>query len=238
VLSARGMLRTGIGLITVHVPVSGYEIIQTAVPEAMVSVDKAEKYFSTVPDTTAFDAIGIGPGLGLDKITVKALGDLLEKAHRPLVLDADALNIIGAHRELLQIIPKGSILTPHQKEFERIAGESKNDFARLERQREFSQAHSVVVIGKGAFTSITSPKGTVYFNNTGNPGMATGGSGDVLTGVLTALLAQGYDSLECAQLSVWLHGLAGDEAARKRGMWGMSASDIIDHLPDAFRQLS
>ncbi len=238
VLAARSALRTGIGLITVHTPTSGYEIIQTSVPEAMTSIDDSEFCFSSVPDLTSYHALGIGPGIGQDKNTVKALRDVLEKFGRPVVLDADALNLIGANRELVHVIPAGSILTPHPKEFERLAGTWKNDFERLEKQKEFARAHSVIVVLKGAHTSITSAEGKVYFNNTGNPGMATGGMGDVLTGILTALLAGGYSSLEAAQVGVWIHGLAGDEVAIKQGTRGMVASDVIDHLPAAFRRLT
>lgn len=237
VLAARSVLRTGIGLITVHVPKVAYSIIQTSVPEAMVSVDESENYFCSVPELTPYDALGIGPGLGQDKKTTKALGDVLEKFGRPVVLDADAINIISSNRELLHVIPSGSILTPHPKEFERLVGEWKNDFERLEKQIEFSVTNMVNVIFKGAHSNITSADGKVFFNATGNPGMATGGTGDVLTGILTALLASGYSPLEAAQLGVWLHGSAGDEAAKSRGMRGMIASDIIDYLPQAFRRL-
>ena len=172
------------------------------------------------------------------KKTVKALGDVLEKFGRPVVLDADALNIISANRELLHVIPGESILTPHPKEFERLAGTWKNDFDRLEKQIEFSVTNKLNVIFKGAHSTITSTDGNVFFNATGNPGMATGGTGDVLTGILTALLASGYSPLKAAQLGVWLHGSAGDEAAKSRGMRGMIASDIIDYLPQAFRRLA
>jgi ADP-dependent NAD(P)H-hydrate dehydratase / NAD(P)H-hydrate epimerase len=238
VLASRAALRTGIGLITLHVPKTGYQIIQASVPEAMVSMDQSEYCFSTAPDLSAYDALGIGPGLGMDKVTVKALGDVLTTFGRPVVLDADAINMLGAHRELRQVIPKGSVLTPHPKEFERMAGAWKNDFERLEKQKEFAVAHSVVVVLKGAHTSITSPDGKTFFNNTGNPGMATGGMGDALTGIITALLAAGYAPLEAAQAGVWIHGRAADEAALKQGMRGMIASDVIDHLPSTLRDLA
>ena len=237
VLASRGALRTGVGLLTVHVPKIGYNIVQTSVPEAMASVDDSEYFFSSIPDLTSYDALGTGPGLGQDKNTVKALKDVLEKFGRPVVLDADAINIVGSNRELLHVVPKGSIFTPHPTEFERLVGSWKNEFERLEKQKEFSFSFSVVLVLKGAHTSITTPDGKVYFNKTGNPGMATGGTGDVLTGIITALLAGGYASLEAAQLGVFLHGLAGDEAAKKRGMRGLIASEIIDHLSDAFVRL-
>ncbi len=237
ILASRSSLRTGVGLLTIHVPEKGYSILQAAVPEAMASVDEEGKFFSTVPVLTSYDAIGLGPGIGKDSKTAKALGNLLKKSKLPMVLDADAINIIADQREFLSLLTPGTILTPHPKEFERIAGNWKNEFDRLDKQREFSRKHHVIVVLKGAFTSITTPDGKVFFNNTGNPGMATAGSGDVLTGVITALLAQGYTPLEAAQLGVWLHGLAGDEAKRKVGSRGMIASDIIDHLPASFDQL-
>lgn len=237
VLASRAALRTGVGLLTSHVPVKGYQIIQTSVPEAMVSIDQADECFSIMPEMEPYSAIGIGPGLGKDKKTIQALRVVLEKINAPAVLDADALNIISENRELLALIKPGTILTPHPKEFERLAGNSKNDFDRLERQRNFSSEYKAVVVLKGAHTTITSPEGNVYINNTGNPAMATGGSGDVLTGILTALLAQGYPAVDAAQLGVWLHGLAGDEARRKLGQRGLIASDFIEHLPVAFASL-
>lgn len=237
VLASRAALRSGVGLLTAHVPAKGYAIIQTAVPEAMVSIDQTEECFAMVPDVEPYSAIGIGPGLGKDKKTVQALRTVLEKTDTPLVLDADALNIISENRELLALLKPGTILTPHPKEFERLAGSSKNDFERLDRQRAFSREHKVVVVLKGAHTTITSPDGVMYINNTGNPAMATGGSGDVLTGILTALLAQGYSPVDAARLGVWVHGLAGDEACRKLGPRGLIASDFIEHLPAAFWNL-
>lgn len=234
ILSARAAMRSGVGLLTVHVPKCGYEIIQTSVPEAMVSVDESELIFSSVPEIKNFNAIGIGPGIGQDKQTVKALTKLLETLDHPVVLDADALNILGANRELLHLVPQGSILTPHPKEFEGLVGSWATDFERLERQREFSIKTKTVVLLKGAHTSITTPEGKVYFNNTGNPGMATAGSGDVLTGLVTGLLAQGYSTVEAATHGAWIHGLAGDQAAIALSEQAMIASDIIDHFPVAF----
>lgn len=235
VLGARSALRSGAGLLTVHVPQSGYEIMQTSVPEAMASVDENEKVLSSFPDIKAFSAIGIGPGIGQDKKTINAFKALLEISAMPLVIDADALNILGSNRELLHMLPKNSILTPHPKEFERLVGSWENDFERLKKQTDFSVKTGTNVLLKGAHSSISTPEGKVYFNNTGNPGMATGGSGDVLTGVIVGLLAQGYSGLESALIGCWVHGLAGDRAAAHFGQISMTASDITDYLPDAFR---
>ncbi len=236
VLASRAALRAGIGLLTVHIPKVGYSIIQSTVPEAMTSVDPEEAMLTTCPPTDSFDAIGIGPGIGQDERTLPALKDLF-LAGKPLVIDADALNILGSHRELLNNLPEGCILTPHPREFERIAGTWKNDFDRLEKLVTLSRETRCVVILKGAYTSIATPTGEVFFNSTGNPGMATGGSGDVLTGILTSFLAQKY-SVECAAiLGVYLHGLAGDLAARDKSMNSLIASDIIEFLPSAFKDL-
>ncbi|HZX74575.1 MAG TPA: NAD(P)H-hydrate dehydratase [Cyclobacteriaceae bacterium] len=237
VLSAKAALRSGVGLLTVHVPKNGYAIIQTAVPEAMVSIDVDDEFVTSIPDTEKYNATGIGPGIGQSPETIKALSVLLTKSTKPLVVDADALNILASHRELLHSIPEKSILTPHPKEFERLVGNWKNDFERLEKLKEFSKQLKSIVILKGAYSAVATPDGSVYFNSTGNPGMATGGSGDVLTGILTGLLAQGYTSEDAAKAGVYLHGLAGDLAAQEKGMHGLIASDLIDFLPYAFSTL-
>ncbi|HYF70381.1 MAG TPA: NAD(P)H-hydrate dehydratase [Ohtaekwangia sp.] len=237
VLSGRAVLRTGAGLLTIHAPRCGYTTLQTSIPEAMVSMDAAEKFISSIADTTSYSAIGIGPGLGQQPETAKVLAGVLSAFRRPVVLDADALNILAANRELLHLIPPGSILTPHPKEFERLTGKWRNDFERLEKQKRLAAELQSVIIVKGAFTSIVSPEGKVFFNSTGNPGMATGGTGDVLTGILTGFLAQQYSPLDAAILGVYLHGSAGDLAVVETGQESLIASDLIAYLPAAFRQL-
>ena len=210
--------------------------MQTAVPEAMAEVDVDEKCFTWSDSAVAFDAIGIGPGIGQDKRTVEAFSKVMKQGH-PMVIDADALNIIGAHRELLHLIPAGSILTPHVKEFERMVGNWKNDFDRLEKQRRLSFETNAVVLLKGAHSSIATPDGKVYFNSTGNPGMATGGSGDVLTGIILGLLSQRYTSAESVLLGTYLHGMAGDLAAENLVEESLIAGDIIEYLPAVYKQL-
>lgn len=237
VLSASAVLRAGAGLLTAYVPRCGYQILQSSLPEAMVITDPDEHCLTEAPDTSRATVLGIGPGMGQDPRTVKMMSRTLESFRGPAVLDADALNILAANRELLHLVPKGSILTPHPKEFERLVGEWESDFARLEKQRRLSADLNSAVVLKGAFTSIAAPDGTVYFNSTGNPGMATGGTGDVLTGILTGLLAQGYSSIEAAILGVYLHGLSGDLAALEKGMESLIASDVVTCLPAAFRQI-
>jgi NAD(P)H-hydrate epimerase len=238
VLSSRAALRSGIGLLTVHIPRCGYGIIQAAVPEAMVDVDANETFFTNHLELDKYNVIGIGPGLGKDSETVDALRTILNDFRKPFVIDADALNIISEHPEMLKLIPAGSVLTPHPKEFERLVGKWKNDFERLDKQKKLAAELSSVVILKGAYTSLAAPDGTIYFNSTGNPGMATGGTGDVLTGVITALIAQNYSALDAARLGVFTHGLAGDIGAAEKGMISLTASDVVDHLPDAFKKIS
>jgi ADP-dependent NAD(P)H-hydrate dehydratase / NAD(P)H-hydrate epimerase len=237
VLSAKAIMRSGAGLLTTHVPRCGYEILQTAVPESMVSVDAGDNHFSCVPELGSFDAIGIGPGLGQSPESKRALLELLQKFNQPMVLDADALNILASDGVLAPFIPKNSILTPHPGEFARLVGAWKNDFERLALQKAFAKRINSIIVLKGAYTSIASPDGKVYFNTTGNPGMATAGSGDVLTGILTSLLAQGHDPLKAALLGVYLHGLAGDLAAKSGSEQSLIASDLIDFLPSAYREM-
>jgi NAD(P)H-hydrate epimerase len=237
VLAAKAALRSGLGLLTVRVPSTGYSIIQTAVPEAMASVDPRDNYFSIAPEDLNYSAIGIGPGLGTDIETINAFAKVLKQFKRPMVIDADGLNILSQHNELLELIPEGSILTPHPKEFERLASPWKNEFDRLELLRDFAQKIKSVVILKGAYSATAAPDGKIYFNSTGNPGMATGGSGDVLTGIITGVLSQGYSPVDAAILGVFVHGLSGDLAAADLGMDSLIAGDLIDFLPYAFKKM-
>lgn len=237
VLAARAAMRSGLGLLTVHIPQKGYQIIQTTVPEAMASIDHNEEYFSKVPVLDDFDTIAIGPGLGQENGTIIGLGQLLNDCKRPMVIDADALNILAANRELLHILPEGSILTPHPGEFKRLVGNWSDDFERLEKAKALAREIKCVIVLKGAYTTILSPQGNAYFNSTGNPGMAKGGSGDVLTGILTGLLTQFMPPLDAAILGVYLHGAAGDLALYEKGEHALIASDIIEFLPAAFKRL-
>lgn len=234
ILASRAALRAGLGLLTVHVPKCGYEILQTSVPEAMAEVDNDQQIFSAPADLGRYTTIGIGPGIGQDKRTQAALAKTLETFGKPVVLDADALNILGANRHLMNLVPPGSILTPHPKEFERLTGPWRNDFERLEMQKQLAVSLKSIIVLKGAHTAIASEKGLVYFNSTGNPGMATGGTGDVLTGMLTGLMAQKFSPVKAAVAGVFLHGLAGDLGVESRGMDSLTASDVVDHVPGAF----
>jgi NAD(P)H-hydrate epimerase len=237
VLASRACMRSGVGLLTTHVPPCGYDILQTSVPESMASMDVTAHHFSGVDDIDNFDAIGIGPGIGQHKEVKEGLHKLLQKFSKPLVMDADALNLLAQHRELLNLVPANSILTPHPGEFARLVGAWKNDFERLEKQQEFSRSTGTILVLKGGYTSISDHEGRVWFNPNGNPGMATAGSGDVLTGIITGLLAQGYKPINAAVAGVYLHGLSGDLAASKLGQPSLIASDLIDYLPTAYRDL-
>lgn len=238
VLAARACLRSGTGLLTVHVPVCNHDILQTAVPEAIVQNDVHELYFAEPVDLDNYQAIAIGPGIGQEEETALATLDQLADCYIPAVLDADAINILSSHRNYLNRLPKGSILTPHIGELERIIGKCNNSFERLTKAKELAAYLQCYMVVKRAYTVVITPQGKFYFNPTGNPGMATGGSGDVLTGIILALLAQGYQPENAARLGVYVHGLAGDIACRRMGEISLTASDIIDALPEAWKVLS
>lgn len=238
VLCASACLHSGSGLLTCFIPGCGYEIMQTALPEAMVIADATDDHLAQLPiDIDKYDAIGIGPGIGTSSETVKLVNYLLRRNHKSIVADADALNIIAGNNGFLDQLPDGSIITPHPKEFDRLFGDHHNDFARLECAQKKAAELKVVIVLKGHHTAICTPGGLVYFNSTGNAGMAKGGSGDVLTGIITALVAQKYESVQAAILGVYLHGLAGDLAAKEYSMEAMVAGDIVHYLGEAFKNL-
>jgi hydroxyethylthiazole kinase-like uncharacterized protein yjeF len=234
VLSTKAALRSGAGLVTAFVPKCGYEIIQITNPEAICELSSEENFLAGYLSWKNYSAIGIGPGIGKEIKTMQLIEHLFHNYSGPLVLDADALNLISEYDSLFNKIPENSILTPHPKEFDRLFGLSESAFTRLEKQREMAKKLKCHIILKGTHTSICSPDGIVYFNNTGNSGMAKGGSGDVLTGLLTGLLAQGYSTKDACQIGVWIHGLAGDFAARKKNEITMTAMDLIDCFTDIF----
>ena len=237
VLASKACLRSGTGLLTTHIPKSGIDIVQTSTPETMLSIDRYENYFSEVPDLTMYNSIGIGPGLGKEHQSQMAMKLLIQNSNCPIVFDADAINILAENPTWLAFLPNGSILTPHPKEFQRLAGGWSDDFEKLEKQKNLAQKHGIYIILKGANTSVCFPDGQIFFNSTGNPGMATAGSGDVLTGVITGLLATGYSSGIASILGVYIHGLAGDIAANELGLEALTASDIIKNLGKAFNEL-
>jgi len=237
VLASEACMRAGAGLLTTHIPQGGYGILQTSVPEAMSSIDRSETAFTEIPNLDPYNAIGIGPGIGQEKETQTALKVLIQNTGLPILFDADAINILGENKTWISFIPPGSIFTPHPKEFERLVGTSSNAFERDKLQREFSIKYGAYVVLKGYSTAISCPDGTCYYNSTGNPGMATGGSGDALTGMILGLLAQGYHSLEACLVGAHLHGLAGDLASEELGYEASLASDIIGHIGYAYQYL-
>jgi NAD(P)H-hydrate epimerase len=238
VLATRAALRSGAGLVSAHVPGSGQEIIQATCPEAMCSASSNTMLVDDLPSASSCTAVGFGPGLGTDASTASVMKSLIQESAVPMVIDADGLNILAENRTWLSFLPPLTILTPHPKEFDRLLGSTAvSGYQRLERARELARKHTVIIVLKGAWTAICDSSGQVYFNSTGNPGMAKGGSGDALTGIITGLLAQGHAALHAAQLGVYLHGLAGDIAAAHHGMDGMTANDIVMAIPEAWMRL-
>ena len=234
-LASRAALNIGSGLVTSYIPKCGYEVLQTSLPEVMVEVNSIN-YIEKISSKTDSNVVGIGPGLGTAAKTLNAFREFLEINKNPLVLDADAINLLAKDKKLLKLVPKDSVLTPHFKEFERLVGKSKNDFERLDKLKQISNELDSVVLLKGAHTAIAY-KDILYFNGTGNPGLATGGSGDVLTGFITGLIAQGYGCLEAAIFGTYLHGKSADIAMNDLVFETFTATDIIEYLPTAFKDL-
>lgn len=232
VLASKACLRTGAGKLTSIIPNCGYAILQTTVPEAMCKVS-GEEHIEEVEDIDTYDAVGIGPGIGSFASHKKLLLTVFKNS-KQLVIDADALNCLAKNKDLFKNIPANAILTPHPGEFEKLFGKTANDFEKIQLCRQMAKELNVYIILKGHFSFIAVPQGVCYFNSTGNAGMATAGSGDVLTGILTGLLAQGYSALHACLFGTYLHGFAGDLAAKNFSMEAMLAGDIIDFLGRAY----
>ena len=235
VLCSRAVLKSGAGLATVHGPWGGMDIIQTANPEVMFEPDRNEHVITDMSVHHPHQAIAVGPGIGTRDVTIDALESLLKNCKSPILLDADALNCISRRPALLTMLPAGTVITPHMGEFDRLFGKHNSGEERLLKALEMARHYNIVIVLKGHFTAIVSPTGKIYFNSTGNPGMATAGSGDVLTGVIAAFLAQGYTPERASILGVFMHGLAGDLAAEEVGEIGMTAGDIADRIGRAVR---
>lgn len=236
-LAAEAALRVGVGKISVHLPEKSVNVLQLTVPEAMVSVDPHPEYWTSQPDNGKYSAAAVGPGIGTHSDTALAFGNWLEQQEQPVVIDADAINILAEQPFLQNHIPANSILTPHMLEFDRMTGTSNNWPMRLEKARKFAEQRKCYVVLKNAYSFICTPEGGLLLNTNGNPGMATAGSGDVLTGILAGLLAQGIGAYQSVITGVHLHGLAGDLAAHEKGQESLLARDIIAALPEAIRQL-
>lgn len=238
ILSAQACLRGGTGLLTTHIIGKGYEIMQISVPEAMVSIDPEPTVLTIIPKQGTYNALGIGPGIGTDDKTVAMFHQLLLSVTTPMVIDADAINILAQYPEWMSLLPPDTILTPHPGEFDRLGGKHTSGWDRHISQIKLSQQYNIIIVLKGAYTSITDRNGKCFFNSTGNPGMATGGSGDVLTGITLSLLSQGYQPIDAAITAVYLHGLAGDLAKNETGEEALIASDIIKNLGKAFKTIT
>jgi len=236
VLATKSALKTGSGLTFVLAPNCGYEILQTSIPETMFMYG-GEKFINQIEEVEN-TVYGIGPGLGTEKETEKALLEFIENHQSPLVLDADALNIISKHKSYLKLIPKKSIITPHPKEFERLFGKTENSFERLDLAKTKAKELGIYIVLKDHHTQMVTPEGKVFYNITGNSGLAKGGSGDILTGIITSLLAQKYSEEEAAILGVWLHGKAADFAAEKYSKEAMQPTDVIDEIGNVFLYLN
>jgi hydroxyethylthiazole kinase-like uncharacterized protein yjeF len=232
VLAARAALRAGAGLVTALVPECGYNVLQTAAPEVMCRVS-GSKELDNITDWDFANAIGIGPGLGTDDKTAWALFNFLEACKQPIVVDADALNLIARQPELLAKLPKGSVLTPHPKELSRLFGSHANSMVQVDHARIQAMRYNINIVLKGHHTAVITPEGECWYNMTGNAGMATGGTGDVLTGIITGLAAQGYEMQDACMLGVYLHGLSGDVSAQLLSQESLIAGDIVDHLGKA-----
>lgn len=237
VLATNACLRSGAGKVTAFTPSIGYDIMQICAPEAMTKI-AGEDFISAVNELEKYDAIGVGPGLGLYETHKNLLKNIFTSFTKPIVIDADALNILSQEKDLLNEIPQHSIITPHTVEFERLFGKTNNDFERIELALQKAHEHEIYIVLKGHHTFIATPGNKGLFNSTGNAGMATGGSGDVLTGVIAGLLAQNYSPLHSCLLGVYLHGLAGDIAAEKLSQEAMIAGDIITNMGEAFKLIS
>jgi hydroxyethylthiazole kinase-like uncharacterized protein yjeF len=235
-LSSKAAIKSGCGLVTAYIPKCGYEIVQIAVPEVMVLTDAQEYCISAIHFDIVPNAIGIGPGLGQDPATQEGLYDFLKINTSPLVIDADALNILALHPKWLSLLPPKTIITPHLKELERLIGKWDSEADKFEKTIAFSKKYQLIVVIKGAPTHCIDGT-TVYENTTGNAALATAGSGDVLTGIITSLLAQSYEPINAALLGVYLHGLTADVALPETGYQSFIASDIISYLGKAFLTL-
>lgn len=236
ILASRAAFRSGLGKLVCRIPAASLDIMQTAVPEAICSTDPDPDHLTTLPDLAGFDAIAIGPGIGTNPDTAKMLHDLLSRSEQPTLLDADALNIIAA-KGWQPMLRKNMVITPHPGEFRRLFGEFSNDFDRLEACADLSTSQEICIILKGHYTYLSTESGKRYFNPTGNPGMAKAGSGDVMSGILAAFLAQGYSIGAASRLAVYVHGMAGDLAAKTVGEPGLMPSDTIDFAGMAIERI-
>jgi ADP-dependent NAD(P)H-hydrate dehydratase len=235
-LASMACLKTGCGLVTVFLPRCGYRVLQIANPEVMVLTDIAVKYISKIILNFVPHAIGLGPGIGQDIETHTAIHRFIKTNTVPLVIDADGLNIMAQNKDWLTFLPKKTIFTPHQKELERLIGKWDSEAEKFEKTIAFSKQNNFIIVMKGAPTFIIDGE-TIYENTTGNAALATAGTGDVLTGMITSLLAQSYEPIDAAILGVYLHGLTADIALPETGYQSFIASDVIKYIGKAYLSL-
>lgn len=236
-LSSSAVLLSGAGLLTTHLPSHGAQMLHSYLPEAMVNADENEDFITEIPDLSRFDAIGVGPGIGRDKQTANALKVLIQQCNVPMVIDADALNLLAENKTWLAFLPQNTILSPHPGEFDRLFGKHSSSWDRYLTAKEEAIKKGIIIILKGAHTLVAFPNGDVFFNSTGNPSMAKGGSGDVLTGIILGLLSRGYEPATAAVMAVYIHGKSGDMALNERGPESVLARDILGFLPICFQDL-
>lgn len=237
VLCAKGALRSGAGKITVHSPRCGYSVMQSSVPEVLFDADSHDIVLKDIVPSRNYNAIAVGPGIGVNEATVTTLEEFLKRSQSPVILDADALNCIAKRPALLNYIPTDSILTPHAAEFDRIFGVHKNDECRLQKAIEMARKYGVIIVLKGRYTAIVRRDGRVYFNSSGNAALATAGSGDVLTGLMLGFMAQGYAPEIASLISVYVHGVAGELASEEHGIHGVTAGDVAQNVGRAIKQI-
>jgi hydroxyethylthiazole kinase-like uncharacterized protein yjeF len=235
-LASRACLHAGAGLVTAYSPKCGYDILQTVVPEVMVETDKDHAAITKIDSKVAPDVVGIGMGMGIEAKTTKAFSDFISSLDQPVLIDADGINMLAKQSKLLKQLSEKCVITPHRGELKRLLGDWSNDFEMLEMASKFSKEHKLIIVIKGAHSIIVDGSKR-FINTTGNPGMATAGSGDVLSGIITGLLAQGYDALDAAIIGVYLHGKAGDIAVEETAYQSLIASDLIQHLGKAYISL-
>lgn len=238
ILSSNACMRSGVGLLTVHIPESGETALHVSLPEAMLSLDEDGSVFTKISDVSNFQVVGIGPGLGREQETQKALDQLIRECNSPMVMDADALNILSMHPEWWEYLPEGSVITPHEREFQRLIGRNWQDTEERDTlAAQFSKSKKVVVILKEPQTRVFCPNGSAYINTTGNAGLAKAGNGDVLTGIVTSFLAQGYTAEEASLLAVYIHGASADRAVEHVSKTSLLASDVIQQIGIVLRAL-
>ena len=237
VLAAKGALRAGVGRLTVHTPRCGYYVLQSAVPEACCNFDLESTTITEIKVDDEYNAIAIGPGMGTDPRTALAVDSLFKRFKKPIIIDADALNAIAGNRMLLQSIPPMSVITPHVGEFEKLFDGSTSDESRLCKAISMAKRYKIIIVLKGRYTMVIRPDEKVYINSSGSPALATPGSGDVLTGIIGSLAAQGYEMELCAAMGVFIHGLAGEYAEKNYGSYSVMASDIVDNVGPVIRDI-